>query len=679
MPLPTYLMSNFPSVRPSLNLQFDSQPTPEDMTSHLASVGATFSRASIGTYTDANGLIQEASAGQARPNYSTVGVHEGLLIEESRTNLAESSEDFSTTGWGTSNINITTNQIIAPDGTASADKTSPTTNQGTVYQGVTLTAFTTYTCSAFLKKAENDFGMLRIQWDGTTYDTVNFDLANGTTSRTPSGVDSVSIEDVGNGWYRCIVTFTPSANITTNFQIRTSSQAQTGTSGSYTGTFNGTNGIYAWGAQFEEGSFPTSYIPTIPTFSSRASTATYFDSSGVLQTQAIQTSPTGVGRTDHKYIDGQWVEAGLLLEAESVNYAKASEDLDNTTYWDFNNVTVSTDTETDPKGGTNSFLLAETAITGTHYIGIDASHRPSVTSGETWTYSIFVKKGDGANAPDIIQVATNSFFNTSLYANFNISSGTVTDSNLCDASIEQYGDWYRIIVTMESSGTGDGNVVLAFCDDNPTASRLPSYAGQTDADVFVWGAQLEEQSQATSYIPTTTAEATRAEDVYTTATKTRSADVCYIDGTAFTDFYNQEQGTWFLNTSVAPSGGSGGLLFPHNTSNATGTRTVAIVKISSDDNIDFAFGGSYTGDIITTDEYDIDAFNKFAISIIEGDVDVYSNGSSAYSASRSINENLNKVFIGAWQDGTIPLNASMKKLIYFPRKLDNNELIKLTQ
>ena len=87
MSLPIHLMSNFPSVRPSLNLQFDSQPTPADMTSHLASVGATFSRASIGTYTDANGLIQEASAGQARPNYSTAGVQEGLLIEESRTNI----------------------------------------------------------------------------------------------------------------------------------------------------------------------------------------------------------------------------------------------------------------------------------------------------------------------------------------------------------------------------------------------------------------------------------------------------------------------------------------------------------------------------------------------------------------------------------------------------------------
>ena len=110
-------MSNFPSVRPSLNLQFDSQPTPADMTSHLASVGATFSRASTGTYTDANGLIQEASAGQARPNYSTAGVHEGLLIEESRTNNIVSSENF-ISPFTINSVTVYKHQIISPDGKA---------------------------------------------------------------------------------------------------------------------------------------------------------------------------------------------------------------------------------------------------------------------------------------------------------------------------------------------------------------------------------------------------------------------------------------------------------------------------------------------------------------------------------------------------------------------------------
>ena len=153
MPLPTYLMSNFPSVRPSLNLQFDSQPTPEDMTSHLASVGATFSRASIGTYTDANGLIQEASAGQARPNYSSAGVHEGLLIEESRTNLLKSSEDFSTTDWTASEIDVIINQAIAPDGTASADNLIPTTvySAHNIQQSFSQSAGQDYTLSIYAK------------------------------------------------------------------------------------------------------------------------------------------------------------------------------------------------------------------------------------------------------------------------------------------------------------------------------------------------------------------------------------------------------------------------------------------------------------------------------------------------------------------------------------------------
>ena len=113
-----------------------------------------------------------------------------------------------------------------------------------------------------MKKADNNFGMLRYRWNGSNYDTVNFDLANGTTSRTPAGVSSTSIIDVGNGWYRCIVTFSPTSTTASNFQIKSSSEAQTSSGSSYTGTIDGVRGVYAWGAQVEQGSFPTSYIPT---------------------------------------------------------------------------------------------------------------------------------------------------------------------------------------------------------------------------------------------------------------------------------------------------------------------------------------------------------------------------------------------------------------------------------
>lgn len=645
MPLPTYLMSNFPSVRPSLNLQFDSQPTPEDMTSHLASVGATFSRASIGTYTDANGLIQEASAGQARPNYSTAGVHEGLLIEESRVNLVKSSEDFSVEWTGASagagsGAVVTVNQAIAPDGTASADKiffdaggTTSSDRSQLTSNTVSVTLGNTYTSFIYLK---GDSGG----------EIIDIRHANGTTFTSFT---------LTTEWQKCVVTetvSTSSASRPLNLRCVGNNQ-QTAT-------------VYAWGAQMEEGSFPTSYIPTIPTFSSRASTATYFDSSGVLQTASIDEA-----RTDHKYIDGQWVEAGLLLEGASTNLVTNSEDLNTFTK---TNTTVTSNQINGLDGTLTADELTESsdAIAQNHRLSFTT---PSLTSGNDYTMSVFAKN----NGRDYLQLTFNSSdFSVTQYATFNLSTGVIENAVDGTAQMQDVGNgWYRCSFTSDCTSSGASTIFFILSD---TASgRDPSYIGDGTSGVYLWGAQLEQQSQVTSYIPTSGSSATRSADVYSTATKTRSADVCYIDGTAFTDFYNQEQGTWFLNTSVAPSGGGGGLLFPHNTSNPTGTRTVAIYKSASNNNIDFAFGGSYVGNVITTDEYDIDAFNKFAISIIEGDVDIYSNGSSAYSASRSISENLNKVFIGAWLDGALPLNASMKKLIYFPRKLDNNELIKLTQ
>ena len=57
---------------------------------------------------------------------------------------------------------------------------------------------------------------------------------------------------------------------------------------------------------------------------------------------------------------------GVLVEPESVNEALQSEDLDNATYWGVANTTIAGDTETDPKGGTNSFLLSETVASGLH-------------------------------------------------------------------------------------------------------------------------------------------------------------------------------------------------------------------------------------------------------------------------------------------------------------------------
>jgi len=243
----------YPTIRPVLDLNFAATKSLDRR--------ITFTRGSLGTYTDENGVLRTASNNVARFDHDpTTGESLGLLIEEVQDNLINYSSEMNL--WTKSNCNVTENAVTSPDGTLTADKIALSGVSGYVLRSLTISANSVHTYSVYMKKADNNFGMLRYRWNGSNYDTVNFDLANGTTSRTPAGVSSTSIIDVGNGWYRCIVTFTPTSTTASNFQIKSSSEAQTSDGSSYTGTIDGVRGVYAWGAQVEQGSFASSYIPT---------------------------------------------------------------------------------------------------------------------------------------------------------------------------------------------------------------------------------------------------------------------------------------------------------------------------------------------------------------------------------------------------------------------------------
>ena len=653
MPLPTYLMSNFPSVRPSLNLQFDSQPTPADMTSHLASVGATFSRASIGTYTDANGLIQEASAGQARPNYSTDGVHEGLLIEESRTNLVKTSEHLNEYVNTTFNTISVENQAIAPDGKASADKIiANSTDSVHVYLASQNSRTGTYVHSIFAKSGEYDYLFLK-PFSGavSASNNVVFNLSNGTVYDAGTYSEDYGIEDYGNGWYRCYV-------VVTNPDIQQFGISNLANASNDDLSFagDGESGVLVWGYQEEEGSFPTSYIPTIPTFTSRASDGTYFDSSRVLQ-----TASTDEERIDHKYIDGQWVEAGLLLEGASTNLFEYSEDF--ATGLSYDNVSVSTNQDVAPDGNTTADRVIEDGTLNRHRFYEVFSR----TSGTTYTLSVYAKSSN-----------RNTYLNaeTSLNASagFDLSAGTI-DVNTGSASIEDVGNgWYRCSVTGTATVTGNGT----FYIQNQVGTVDVSYTGDSSSYVSYWGAQLEEQSQVTSYIATSGGTATRSADVYTTATKQRSADVCYIDGTAFSDFYNQEEGTYFVKFNDVNDLSTSSYIL--NSDNGTNDERVYLLYGSGGTgNLDFRVqdddSTAFSDNIGTIAE---DTTYKTAIRIKAGDYRGILDGTDVSTDTYNATPSITNVSIGSRGSGS-HINGKINKFIYFPRGLSNNELIKLTQ
>jgi len=191
-----------------------------------------------------------APANSARFDHNPVtGESLGLLVEEQRTNLLTYSEDFADASWVKIRSTVTSNTIIAPDGTLTGDKLVATSvaESHVVYKSVLAN---TITFSCYAKAGEYNHLILFTgsfgRWFNLTTGTIGVFYTNETTA---------SITDAGDGWYRCSITFTIASG--DNVYIGVSNADATL---SYTG--NGYSGIYIWGAQLEAGAFPTSYIKT---------------------------------------------------------------------------------------------------------------------------------------------------------------------------------------------------------------------------------------------------------------------------------------------------------------------------------------------------------------------------------------------------------------------------------
>ncbi|OFW98325.1 MAG: hypothetical protein A3J37_07980, partial [Alphaproteobacteria bacterium RIFCSPHIGHO2_12_FULL_45_9] len=232
-----------------------------------SAAGGTFSRASVGTYFDSAGVLQTAASGVPRFDYDPIThAAKGILIEESRANLWQDSEAFNNPFWIASQVTVSPNVTISPAGTMTAEKITEASGGTFHYVGLTpnYSANTTRTVSVYAKAAERQW--LRVYADDGSGNSAyaNFNLGTGTydfVGGNNSYTSSAMILNVGNGWYRCILTYSI-ATATTRVQFIMRTTGGTGSS-SYAG--DGSSGLYLWGAQIEQGAFATSYIPTTTT------------------------------------------------------------------------------------------------------------------------------------------------------------------------------------------------------------------------------------------------------------------------------------------------------------------------------------------------------------------------------------------------------------------------------
>jgi hypothetical protein len=170
------------------------------------------------------------------------------------------SEQFDNAYWNLYQATITANDTISPDGTQNADKfvsgSGPT--NAVVYKNFGSISAGSQTTSVYFKAGTAIKGFLQI-YDGTTIFAANYNTSTGLVENLV-GAATASMQNMGNGWWRCVLTATTlGATHYMDYGIFASSVGDYG---------------YVWGAQFEtQSSYPTSYIPSTSASATRVADA----------------------------------------------------------------------------------------------------------------------------------------------------------------------------------------------------------------------------------------------------------------------------------------------------------------------------------------------------------------------------------------------------------------------
>lgn len=267
------------------------------------------------TRVNSAGYIETVAADTPRFDYNPITLAcKGLLIEESKTNLAKYSNDFRNTTdagetrpWAYNALSVTTGSVTAPDGSASAYVLVESNTNASHFDANTIGTggAGTYTMSVYAKKKERSF--VYLLENSTVSAIAYFNLDTGTKG-TVSGTGSPSstITNIGGGWYRCTMTCTTTANPVMRVGLCITDNVR-----SYQG--DGASGIYVFGSQIEAGAEASSYIPTTSAAVTRNAdvatiTGTNFSdwwqaSKGGAQVQAIPSTVSGI-RPLVQYDDG---------------------------------------------------------------------------------------------------------------------------------------------------------------------------------------------------------------------------------------------------------------------------------------------------------------------------------------------------------------------------------------